>query len=275
MSLRSGAPTFGTPEPALAYLAIGQLARRLGVPLRCGGTCARPRSRRPGRCRERQLAVAGVPRRRELHAARGRLARVRARHVVREIRDGRGPAGRPSTPSPTACRSTRTASRWPPSARSGPGKHYLGSQHTLANYENAYLRLRARRQQLLRAVERGGSRRTSCSGPTPAGRRSCTELRAAGDRCGRRPGGARVRRASQGDDAGRVCLRGRKRNGLPSGAPARPSARPASGRPGPRGSPGAGRSWRRSHRASAPRSGSRPGRMTVWGFLKTPFTRYS
>lgn len=41
MSLKSGAPTFGTPEPALAYLAIGQLARRLGVPLRCGGNlCA-------------------------------------------------------------------------------------------------------------------------------------------------------------------------------------------------------------------------------------------
>src|SRR5260221_10788005 len=37
MSLKSGAPTFGTPEPALAYFAIGQLARRLGVPLRCGG----------------------------------------------------------------------------------------------------------------------------------------------------------------------------------------------------------------------------------------------
>ncbi|HLW25343.1 MAG TPA: trimethylamine methyltransferase family protein [Steroidobacteraceae bacterium] len=41
MSLRSGAPTFGTPEPPLAYFAIGQLARRLGVPLRCGGNlCA-------------------------------------------------------------------------------------------------------------------------------------------------------------------------------------------------------------------------------------------
>lgn len=38
MSLRSGAPTFGMPEPAMAYLAIGQLARRLGVPLRCGGS---------------------------------------------------------------------------------------------------------------------------------------------------------------------------------------------------------------------------------------------
>src|SRR5258707_15794023 len=37
MSVRSGAPTFGTPEPALAYFAIGQLARRLQVPLRCGG----------------------------------------------------------------------------------------------------------------------------------------------------------------------------------------------------------------------------------------------
>lgn len=38
MSLRSGAPTFGQPEAALAYMAVGQLARRLGVPLRCGGS---------------------------------------------------------------------------------------------------------------------------------------------------------------------------------------------------------------------------------------------
>lgn len=37
MSLKTGAPTFGMPEPALAYLAVGQLARRLNVPLRCGG----------------------------------------------------------------------------------------------------------------------------------------------------------------------------------------------------------------------------------------------
>ena len=37
MSLKSGAPTFGTPEPALGYFVIGQLARRLGVPLRAGG----------------------------------------------------------------------------------------------------------------------------------------------------------------------------------------------------------------------------------------------
>ena len=37
MSLKSGAPTFGTPEPVLSNYVIGQLARRLGVPLRCGG----------------------------------------------------------------------------------------------------------------------------------------------------------------------------------------------------------------------------------------------
>ena len=36
MDLKSGAPTFGTPESVLATYAIGQLARRLGLPLRCG-----------------------------------------------------------------------------------------------------------------------------------------------------------------------------------------------------------------------------------------------
>ncbi len=37
LDLRSGAPTFGMPEASLAILAIGQLCRRLGLPLRCGG----------------------------------------------------------------------------------------------------------------------------------------------------------------------------------------------------------------------------------------------
>ena len=36
-ALRSGSPTFGTPEPALGSLVVGQLARRLGLPLRCSG----------------------------------------------------------------------------------------------------------------------------------------------------------------------------------------------------------------------------------------------
>lgn len=37
MDLKTGAPTFGTPESTLATLAFGQLARRVGIPFRCGG----------------------------------------------------------------------------------------------------------------------------------------------------------------------------------------------------------------------------------------------
>ena len=40
MSLRTGSPTFGTPEPALGSLVMGQLARRLDLPLRCAGNFA-------------------------------------------------------------------------------------------------------------------------------------------------------------------------------------------------------------------------------------------
>jgi trimethylamine--corrinoid protein Co-methyltransferase len=41
MSMQSGAPAFGTPEPSLIMLAAAQLARRLGVPFRSGGAlCA-------------------------------------------------------------------------------------------------------------------------------------------------------------------------------------------------------------------------------------------
>ena len=37
MSMQSGAPTFGTPEPALVLYIMAALARRLGVPFRSGG----------------------------------------------------------------------------------------------------------------------------------------------------------------------------------------------------------------------------------------------
>ncbi|MBI1775428.1 MAG: trimethylamine methyltransferase family protein [Proteobacteria bacterium] len=41
ISMQSGAPTFGTPEPTLVLLAAAQLARRLNVPFRSGGSlCA-------------------------------------------------------------------------------------------------------------------------------------------------------------------------------------------------------------------------------------------
>ena len=37
ISMQSGAPTFGTPEPALVLYVMAALARRLGVPFRSGG----------------------------------------------------------------------------------------------------------------------------------------------------------------------------------------------------------------------------------------------
>jgi trimethylamine--corrinoid protein Co-methyltransferase len=41
MSMQTGAPTFGTPEPAIVLYAVAALARRLGVPFRSGGSlCA-------------------------------------------------------------------------------------------------------------------------------------------------------------------------------------------------------------------------------------------
>jgi trimethylamine--corrinoid protein Co-methyltransferase len=41
LSMQSGAPTFGTPEAALAIFGAGQLARRMNMPFRTGGSlCA-------------------------------------------------------------------------------------------------------------------------------------------------------------------------------------------------------------------------------------------
>jgi trimethylamine--corrinoid protein Co-methyltransferase len=41
ISMQSGAPTFGTPEPSLVSYGAAQLARRLGLPFRTGGSlCA-------------------------------------------------------------------------------------------------------------------------------------------------------------------------------------------------------------------------------------------
>ena len=52
MSMQSGAPTFGTPEPALVLYALAACARRLGVPFRSGGSLTASQGpRRAGRVR--------------------------------------------------------------------------------------------------------------------------------------------------------------------------------------------------------------------------------
>ncbi len=138
MSLRSGAPTFGTPEPALAYLVIGQLARRLGVPLRCGGNlCAAKVSDAQAASESANsmwpafFAGANFI----LHSAgwlEGGLAMSYEKFVMDVDQCGafhtvaKGMALDENAFALAAFQEV------------GPGKHFLGSAHTLANYETAF-----------------------------------------------------------------------------------------------------------------------------------------
>ncbi len=138
MSLRSGAPTFGMPEPALAYLAVGQLARRVGLPLRCGGafTSSKVADAQAGQESSDSLwpaLLAGVNF--VLHAAgwlEGGLVMGYEKFLLDVDRLGimhvlmKGLALDDNAFAMEAFREV------------GPGKHFLGSAHTLANYESAY-----------------------------------------------------------------------------------------------------------------------------------------
>ncbi len=138
MSLRSGAPTFGTPEPALAYLAIGQLARRLGVPLRCGGHLCASKAADAQAASESAnsmwpafLGGANFI----LHAAgwlEAGLAMSYEKFVMDVDQLGAFHTlarGINLDENGFALQAFREV---------GPGLHYLGSAHTLANYQNAY-----------------------------------------------------------------------------------------------------------------------------------------
>jgi trimethylamine--corrinoid protein Co-methyltransferase len=138
MSLRSGAPTFGTPEPALAYLAIGQLARRLRVPLRCGGQlCA---SKAPDAQAASESANSMWPAflggaNFILHAA-GWLEAGLAMSYEKFVMDVDQLGG-----FHTLARGINLdANGFALEAfrEIGPGLHYLGSAHTLANYQTAF-----------------------------------------------------------------------------------------------------------------------------------------
>lgn len=138
MSLKSGAPTFGTPEPALGYMAIGQLARRLGVPLRCGGNlCA---SKIPDAQAAYESANSMWPAflcgaHFILHAAgwaEGALAMSYEKFVMDAEQCGAFhtfAAGMPIDGNAFALDAFHEV---------GPGKHFLGSAHTMRNYETAF-----------------------------------------------------------------------------------------------------------------------------------------
>ncbi|HUL19206.1 MAG TPA: trimethylamine methyltransferase family protein [Steroidobacteraceae bacterium] len=138
MSLRSGAPTFGTPEPALAYLAIGQLARRLGVPLRCGGNLcaskvadAQAASESANSLWPAFLAGANFM----LHAA-GWLESGLAMSYEKFVMDVDQLGAFHTLASGLAL--DENAFALGAFREIGPGRHYLGARHTLENYERAY-----------------------------------------------------------------------------------------------------------------------------------------
>ena len=138
MSLRSGAPTFGTPEPALAYLVIGQLARRLGVPLRCGGNlCA-------SKVADAQAAYESANSMWPAFFAGANFIL----HSAGWLEGGLAMSYEKFVMDVDQCGAMHTLARGMPLDENafaldafrevGPGKHFLGSAHTLANYETAF-----------------------------------------------------------------------------------------------------------------------------------------
>ena len=138
MSLRSGAPTFGMPEPSLGYFAVGQLARRLGVPLRCGGAITASKVADAQAAQESVdslnatlLAGANFI----LHAAgwlEGGLTVGYEKFMIDADRLGmahRFLEGLVIDENALALDAFREV---------GIGKHFLGCAHTLANYQTAY-----------------------------------------------------------------------------------------------------------------------------------------
>ena len=92
ISMQSGAPTFGTPEPALVLYSMAALARRLGIPFRSGGSlCASKIPDAQAAFESANTLLPDLPRGRQFRAAHGRLARGRPGHGLREIRHGRRP----------------------------------------------------------------------------------------------------------------------------------------------------------------------------------------
>ena len=138
MSLRSGAPTFGMPEATMSNYVVGQLARRLGVPLRCGGSLTASKVPDAQAAFEsadsiHSTALGGANY--VLHAA-GWLESGLVTGYEKLIQDADRlgalhtlMAGLPTDDNALARGAYEEVQ---------PGGHFLGSSHTLANYETAY-----------------------------------------------------------------------------------------------------------------------------------------
>ncbi|WP_171175716.1 MULTISPECIES: trimethylamine methyltransferase family protein [unclassified Ruegeria] len=140
MSMKSGAPTFGTPEAGLMVLAAGQLARRLGVPLHTVGTLSS--SKLPDAQSQQEAAwglmmsmFAGAN---LINHATGWLEGGLVTSFEKTVIDHDlcGKIGRFFD----GIDMSENAQAMEAIASTGPGQHFLGSKHTQANFMTALFR---------------------------------------------------------------------------------------------------------------------------------------
>jgi len=140
MSMQSGAPTFGTPEPALVLYGMAALARRLGVPFRSGGSLCGAKTADAQAAYESAQTIsptlhAGVNF--VLHSAgwlEGGLVSSYEKLVMDADQLGMMQViagGVDLSENGQALDAIREV---------GPGSHFLGSAHTQANFETAFYR---------------------------------------------------------------------------------------------------------------------------------------
>ena len=140
MSMQTGAPTFGTPEPAIVLYTMAALARRLGVPFRSGGSLTASKLPDAQAAYEsantlQPTVLGGVNF--VLHAAgwlEGGLAIGYEKFVLDCDQLGMMTTfvrGLDATENGLALDALRT---------NPPGNHFLGTAHTLANFETAFYR---------------------------------------------------------------------------------------------------------------------------------------
>ena len=140
ISMQSGAPTFGTPEPALVLYVMAALARRMGVPFRsggglCGSKIADAQAASESANTLLPTCLGGVNF--VLHTAgwlEGGLSMGYEKFVMDVDQAGMMHtllAGVDMSENGQAMDAIREV---------GPGKHFLGCGHTQANFETAFYR---------------------------------------------------------------------------------------------------------------------------------------
>ncbi|MGE0845942.1 MAG: trimethylamine methyltransferase family protein [Flavobacteriaceae bacterium] len=140
MSMQSGAPTFGTPEPALVLYGAGQLARRLGLPFRSGGSLCG--SKLPDAQAAYESAntlqptmLGGVNF--VLHAA-GWLEGGLVSSYEKFVMDADQCAAMQAMAAGVDL--SENGQALDAIREVGPGSHFLGCAHTQANFETAFFR---------------------------------------------------------------------------------------------------------------------------------------